>query len=536
MRVYRRGDSGRWQADIKDQHGLRWRVPLLGDRAASEQVARQLVRLVALHVSSGGATDPSMRDWLRRLPPALYQRIQERGLVDMEADGNRVTVAEHLAAWAQWLRDAGRTALQAEQQRMRAGTLLDGCGRLADIVPARVQRNLEVLRAERGWSQRTRNGYLKAGQQFERWLVKQGRALQLGLTQLDSVRVTEERERRALTPSEARLLLEHCQGAPTLSGRSWAMTGPERGLLYLVALKTGLRANELRQLRLADVDMDAGTLTVRAAVAKARKQRKVPLPTEVLEALRTHCMRLHPGAALWRLPEKLHHHLLKPDASACGIALVDDEGRHLDFHALRHTCATWLDQHAGASGATAQKLLGHADLRTTQRYMHAGTDATRQAAERLPALVATLAATGTDGRGEKRAIERAKLVARSGTGRDGAGNRNGPSAALGPFSTRPAGLEPATFGFVDRCDSVPPAHVAEAVSCSDSSASDATAPPSCTHRAEGERATKRATPDGDAARLLALWPHLAPHVRAGLLAMAEAASGAVPAQASVEPA
>jgi len=446
-RIYRRGDSGNWQADLKDQHGLRWRVPLLGDRGASEQVARQLERLVALHVSSGGQTDPAMREWLRRLPPALYQRVLEHGLVDMEADGMRVTVADHLEAWGQYLRDAGRTVLQADQQRMRAATLLHGCVRLGDVVPARVQRSLEALRTERGWSQRTRNGYLKAGQQFERWLVKQGRALPLGLTDLDAVRVTLERERRALTPAEACLLLEHCQGADPLSGRSWRLTGQERHVLYLVALKTGLRANELRQLRRADVDLEAGTLTVRAAVAKSRKVRKVPLPAEVLEALAQHCMRLHPVAPLWRLPEKLHHHLLKPDASACGIALVDGEGRHLDFHALRHTYGTWLDQHAGASPATAQALLGHADLRTTQRYVHAGNAMARTAAERLPTLVRVLSATGTD----ERAVERAKLVARSGTARDRAGNRNAPSVALGAFRTRPAGLEPATFGFVDRC-------------------------------------------------------------------------------------
>ncbi len=115
-RVYQRGDSAKWCADIKDQHGLRWRVPLFADRSASEQVARQLERLVALWSSSGGQTDPSMREWLRKLPPTLYKCVQERGLVDTEADGVRVMVAEHLDAWAQYQRDAGRTELQASQQ------------------------------------------------------------------------------------------------------------------------------------------------------------------------------------------------------------------------------------------------------------------------------------------------------------------------------------------------------------------------------------------------------------------------------------
>ena len=450
-RLYRRNDSENWIADLKDQHGTRWRVPLLKDRTASDQVVRQLERLVALHVSNGGRTEAEMLQWLRRLPPALYQRVKERGLVDMEADGMRVTVAQHLEAWAQYLRDAGRTALQADQQRMRAMTLLEECSRLADVDPVRVQRRLEGLRLERNWSQRTRNAYLKAAQQFERWLVKESRSAGLGLLRLDAVRVTVERQRRVLTPEEARRLLDYCQDAPTLSGRSWSVTAAERRLLYLVALKTGLRANELRQLRRADVDLEAGTLTVRAVVAKSRKQRRVPLGAEALEALRPHCLRLHPGATLWKLPDKLHHHLLKPDAEAAGVALVDEEGRHLDFHALRHTCTTWLVQDAGASAATAKDLLGHACIRTTQRYMHASTTQVRQAAERLPALVTVLAATGTDARRSERATERAKLVARSGTGRDLSGYRNAPGSAPRAFQARPAGLEPATFGFVDRC-------------------------------------------------------------------------------------
>ena len=428
-RVYQRDDSTKWCADIKDQHGLRWRVPLFADRSASEQVARQLERLVALWSSSGGQTDPSMREWLRKLPPALYKSVQERGLVDTEADGFRVMVAEHLDAWAQYQRDAGRTEKQASQQRMRAATLLAGCVRLADVVPARVQRNLEALRVERGWSQRTRNFYLKAGQQFDRWLMKQGRAKELGLTELDTVRVTTELERRALMPEEACRLLDYCQDAPTLTGLTWSMTGQERYMLYLLALKTGLRANELRQLRRADVDLAGGMLTVRAAVAKSRKVRRMPLPVEVLEALTKHCMRLHPGAPLWRLPDRLHHFLLKPDAAACGIALVNEEGKRMDFHALRHTYASWLDQHAGASPATAQALLGHADLRTTQRYVHAGNAMSRAAVERLPSLVRAVAATGTDDRATRRAFS----VARSGTERDGVGTRTPLAQCQGRF-------------------------------------------------------------------------------------------------------
>ena len=524
--VYRRENSGNWQADLKDQHGKRWRVPLTKDRTASVQVARQLERLVALHVSSGGKTDPSMLDWLRRLTPAIYQRVQQRGLVDVEADGMRVTVERHLQEWSRFLRDANRTVLQAEQQRMRAATLLDGCLRLADVDAARIQRRLESLRQDRGWSQRTRNAYLKAAQQFERWLVKQGRATALGLTRLDVVRVTAERERRALTADEACRLLAYCEDAPTLAGHTWSLTGEQRRLLYLVAMKTGLRANELRCLRRADVDLEGGVLTVRAAVAKSRKTRKVPLPAEVTALLAPHCLRLHPGAALWRLPDKLARHLLYPDARACGIALKDDEGKHLDFHALRHTYGTWLDQHAGASAATAQHLLGHADMRTTQRYVHAGHGAARAAADRLPPLVRVLAATGTDDAREC-GTECDKRVGRNRTGRDHAVKRIPPATLRTRFPTHAAGFEPATLGSEDRCD---PVAMVGAVAPSKPLESQALAAGGGGRGGrvpEAECGTECDKHDADLSRLRALWPTLPPHLRAALLTMAAAGAASV---------
>jgi len=115
-------------------------------------------------------------------------------------------------------------------------------------------------------------------------------------------------------------------------------------------------------------------------------------------------------------------------------------------------------------------------------------------------------------------------VARSGTGRDLSGYRNAPGSAPRAFQARPAGLEPATFGFVDRCDPVQESPSAGAVSCSDSSALATSGTLQRGGCSEGERATERATLDPDAAALLALWPHLTPPARAGLLAMAEAAA------------
>jgi len=57
--------------------------------------------------------------------------------------------------------------------------------------------------------------------------------------------------------------------------------------------------------------------------------------------------------------------LLK-DLAACGIAGVDEHGRHVDFHALRNTFATMLAR-AGVSPRVAMELMRHNDMRLTAK-------------------------------------------------------------------------------------------------------------------------------------------------------------------------
>ena len=49
---------------------------------------------------------------------------------------------------------------------------------------------------------------------------------------------------------------------------------------------------------------------------------------------------------------------------------VDSDNERIDFHSLRHTCATWLI-HAGADVKTIQSVMRHADIKLTlDRYGH----------------------------------------------------------------------------------------------------------------------------------------------------------------------
>ena len=65
-----------------------------------------------------------------------------------------------------------------------------------------------------------------------------------------------------------------------------------------------------------------------------------------------------------------------------GYVKKSELNKKLNFHSLRHTFASWLVQ-KGVSIYEVSKLLGHADITTTQIYAHLRSDDLRDAVERL---------------------------------------------------------------------------------------------------------------------------------------------------------
>ena len=65
------------------------------------------------------------------------------------------------------------------------------------------------------------------------------------------------------------------------------------------------------------------------------------------------------------------------------------------FHDLRHTAASPSRDGVGASLKDVQEILGHADLRMTNRYAHLSPAHLRGAVERLEGLTPTLEGTAS---------------------------------------------------------------------------------------------------------------------------------------------
>jgi integrase/recombinase XerC len=145
----------------------------------------------------------------------------------------------------------------------------------------------------------------------------------------------------------------------------------------------GLRISEACHLDVDDVEADAGAGRVRVRQGKGRKDRIVPLGSKAWQAVQDYLP--HRGAQLAsaraargashalflsrrgrRLDPRVARRLLARREAAHGVPAVSP-------HALRHSFATHL-LGEGADLRAIQEMLGHASLRTTQRYAHVNID------------------------------------------------------------------------------------------------------------------------------------------------------------------
>ena len=172
--------------------------------------------------------------------------------------------------------------------------------------------------------------------------------------------------------------------------------------LWMFLLETGARWGEARTLRWGDIDLGRRLLVLRAENTKSRKQRAIPIAEDLaaelvrLRALQETLLRrlpnvedavfLSPEGHAWGWPTTNPMRILDRLLDRAGIAKVDTEGRKLDIHALRTTCASRMARR-GVPLAITQRWLGHSDPNlTAQHYTDLGVEDLRAAVERTPDL------------------------------------------------------------------------------------------------------------------------------------------------------
>lgn len=140
-------------------------------------------------------------------------------------------------------------------------------------------------------------------------------------------------------------------------------------LLVAVAVQSGLRIDELRHLRDCDVRDDA--VSVRAYgqwKPKDREERDVPVPIAVARLAREFVAWRDVAVGLNGHKLALGAHWIEERITpAWKRAKLPDVAPTM--HDARRTFATEMSRRPGVSIRDVQRLLGHADLETTQRYL-----------------------------------------------------------------------------------------------------------------------------------------------------------------------
>ncbi|HXB16148.1 MAG TPA: tyrosine recombinase [Solirubrobacteraceae bacterium] len=288
----------------------------------------------------------------------------------------------------------------------------------ADELPQAWLRALELLDAEllrRDAAPRTRRAYRIDTEGFARWAAQRGVADPAGLTpkhvrrwiaalsaagaapstsarKLAAARALFDSQRRhgliaqnpaelvstprrssrlpaVLSAAEAGRLLDSIPGGGASSG---PLDLRDRAM-FEVAYSSGLRAEELVSLAVADIDHDREQLRVEG---KGRKTRVVPVGEPAMAAVRAYLDRARPALAA-------------AGTGADGSLFLSRSGRRLGTsdvrrrlrrwvqragtpagatpHALRHSFATHLLD-GGADLRAIQEMLGHASVSSTQIY------------------------------------------------------------------------------------------------------------------------------------------------------------------------
>ncbi len=185
----------------------------------------------------------------------------------------------------------------------------------------------------------------------------------------------DNRRNRFLTSEESDLLLK------TLRPKS-----ADTHDMTLLSLRAGLRFGEITTLKWGDVDVFTGEGILKDT--KSGKNRPIFLTDDVkLMLARRRPGNVKPGDLVF--PDQNGAQIKKIsktfgrtlDALGLNQGVVDPRDKVV-FHTLRRTFATWLLQQ-GTNIYYIQKLLGHADISTTTRYLDADAEAMKNEVMRL---------------------------------------------------------------------------------------------------------------------------------------------------------
>jgi site-specific recombinase XerD len=143
---------------------------------------------------------------------------------------------------------------------------------------------------------------------------------------------------------------------------------PKHRLLLMLTYSSGLRVSEVVALKKEHVDFQRKVILIHTG--KGRKDRYSLLSDRAAEFIRQYCVLYEITGWLFPGISTGQHLSIRTAQNIFMKALKNAQiQKPVSIHSLRHTFATHLLEN-GTDIRYIQELLGHATLRTTQRYTH----------------------------------------------------------------------------------------------------------------------------------------------------------------------
>ena len=241
---------------------------------------------------------------------------------------------------------------------------------MEEVRPGDVRRWI-AHKLDAGYRKATVNIRLRALKAAFNWLYREGRLKENPFAGIRPLRVPKQYP-KVLAESEVLALVKAARSQATTP------TGKRNYAMLLTLLDAMLRLQELIDLELADVNLQARSLRVRHG--KGDKERIVFMGRRLTKAMRDWlAVRGHVPGSDWvfisRSGEKLDKRNVQRILERLGRKAG---GVKVSPHMLRHTGATLYIRNGG-DPFSLQRLLGHSDIQTTMIYVHMAGSALREA-------------------------------------------------------------------------------------------------------------------------------------------------------------
>lgn len=174
----------------------------------------------------------------------------------------------------------------------------------------------------------------------------------------------EEKERQTFTQDEQAAL--------------WKLyeSGDPDAAIPLIMICTGMMPGELYNLKVSNIDLDAGKITGAGLKTKVRKSSPIYIPDDIVPVLQDLIAAAKPSGNLFK-------HVESEWYARYYSALEKADCRRLEPYCCRHSMATRLAITEGVAPQTIQRIMRWSSTRMLDRYAHPDAESIRDAANTI---------------------------------------------------------------------------------------------------------------------------------------------------------